>query len=281
MANGRANAPPVPWLWISGLAFESRIAMSSAGVPASATLHGLRGEALSAALQRRLDAHGNGPIVLVSFGLAGGLDPALAPGSIVIADAVLATGARHATDPAWRDALQAALPRAVSGPLLADDAPVLDVPGKRQRHLATGALAVDMESHRVAEAALARGWPLVICRVVADPAGRAVPPAALAAMDPAGDIALAPLLRSLVARPAQLAALAALARDTARARRALRGAARALARSRRDDYGAVTGAAGKAGVSSAVALPVPTADPACAPPARALPAESPVSDGSP
>lgn len=246
MADGRAAAQPAASLWVSGLAFESRIAMASAAVPASCTLHGMRGEALSAALRRWLDSRGHSATVLVSFGLAGGLDPALAPGSIVIADAVLGQGNRRPTDPAWRDALRAALPHAICGPLLADDAPVLDVDGKRQRHLATGALAVDMESHRVAELASAHGWPLVVCRVVADPATRAVPPAALAAMGANGDIAFAPLLRSLLARPAQLGALAALARDTASARRALRTAAQALARSRPAGYGAVDGRAGGA-----------------------------------
>lgn len=273
MAEGGAVVQPGASLWVSGLAFESRIAMASAAVPASCMLHGMRGEALSAALRRWLDSRGDSPTVLVSFGLAGGLDPALAPGSIVIADAVLGQGNQRPTDPAWRDALRAALPHAICGPLLADDVPVLEVEAKRQRHLATGALAVDMESHRVAELASTRGWPLVVCRVVADPATRAVPPAALAAMGVNGDIAFAPLLRSLLARPAQLGALAALARDTASARRALRTAAQALSRSwpaaYGAGYGAVDGRAGGAMEGSAVAA------------SAALPAGAPSSDGSP
>jgi adenosylhomocysteine nucleosidase len=63
---------------------------------------------------------------------------------------------------------------------------------------------------------------------VADPAERALPPAALIGLDAAGRPALGRVLLSLVRQPAQLPALLQLARDTRRALAALRRAGDAL-----------------------------------------------------
>ena len=49
-------------------------------------------------------------------------------------------------------------------------------------HQATGAAAADMESHVVARLAAELGLPFAVLRVIADPAEREVPPAALAGM---------------------------------------------------------------------------------------------------
>ena len=51
-----------------------------------------------------------GAVGLVSFGVAGGLDPALGAGTILLPrEIVTADGARFAADTAWREALAAAL----------------------------------------------------------------------------------------------------------------------------------------------------------------------------
>jgi hopanoid-associated phosphorylase len=209
----------VPVLVVSGMAFESALA-SGDGVE---TLHGLGNAQLSERLALRLRSPCRG---VVSFGLAGGLDPALRPGDIVIGDAVAGPDGRHAADAAWTTALLEALPRARRGLLAGADLAVGTVATKRELHLRHGALAVDMESHLVAALARAHGLPFAICRVVADPAERPVPPAALAGLDPSGAIRVPALLRALAADPTQLAGLLRLAIDAARARGALRSARR-------------------------------------------------------
>jgi adenosylhomocysteine nucleosidase len=106
------------------------------------------------------------------------------------------------------------------------DAPVADPSAKAALHLSSGAAAVDMESSVVAQAAARRRLPFAILRAIADPARRALPPAALVAMRADGGIDLAAILRSLAREPRQLPALARLRLD---ARRAFAALARARA----------------------------------------------------
>ncbi|HKM64762.1 MAG TPA: hypothetical protein VJY39_19970 [Acidisphaera sp.] len=161
----------------------------------------------------------SGVDALVSFGLAGGLDPALAPGALVIPEAVrLATGETLPADPA--------LIARFGGPthklMLAAEAPVADAADKTVLFAHTGAVAVDLESGAVAEVARSRGLPWAVVRVVCDPAGRDLPRAALAALDPSGGgIAGMRVLAWVLRRPGQVPALLRLARDAAAAQRTL------------------------------------------------------------
>ena len=164
---------------------------------------------------------------LVSFGLAGGLAPAAASGELVLADAVvLPDGARIATDAAWRRQLLTAL-RAAGGsphvaPVAGSDRLLTTAAAKRARFEATGALAVDMESHAVAAAASAAGRPFVVVRAVADPHDQALPGAAEVALGPSGEVRLLALTRALLGRPGDLPALLQLAGQSRRALAVLR-----------------------------------------------------------
>ncbi len=84
-----------------------------------------------------------------------------------------------------------------------------------------GAVAADMESHIVGRIAAESGLPFAILRVIADPAERQLPPAALVGMRNDGAIDFRAVLASLAANPGQLLALMRLAVDTARARATL------------------------------------------------------------
>ncbi len=165
---------------------------------------------------------------LVSFGLAGGLDPALRVGRLIVPDAVLAHGRRWPVDPALLRLLGG-----TSGHLcLGFDRIAATVADKRRLWEGTGAAAVDMESGAVAEAAAAAGVAFAVLRAICDPADRDLPPAAAVALDAKGRIAPGRLLRSLLAHPGQIPALIGLARDAAMARRTLLAMADALARQR-------------------------------------------------
>ena len=94
----------------------------------------------------------------------------------------------------------------------------------------TSAAAVDLESGAVARIAATHGMPFAVLRAICDPAERALPPAALAALDARGVIGSWRVIASLAAQPGQLPALLALAADAAAARRSLVERVRQIAR---------------------------------------------------
>ena len=153
---------------------------------------------------------------LVSFGLAGGLDPALAPGSLLLPELVLLPDGRSLpVDRAWRRRAAALLPLAGSAALAGSDRAIVDVADKASLRRTSGAAAVDMESHAVAAVAAAAGLPFLVIRAIADPAGRALPPAALAGLSPDGGTRPWAVLLALLHSPGQLPALVRLAGDSA------------------------------------------------------------------
>lgn len=154
---------------------------------------------------------------LLSFGLAGGLDPALRAGQVLIPAWVLDGAERWAVDPAL-----AARFGSADGGLYGSGTVLETAAAKRRLHLETGAVAVDLESAAVARAAAAAGIPFAVLRAVCDPAGRDLPAAARAALDGAGGIVALRVAASVLRRPGQIPALLGLARDAALARQALR-----------------------------------------------------------
>jgi len=78
-----------------------------------------------------------------------------------------------------------------------------------------------MESHLVARIAAELVLPFAILRVIADPAERELPPAALAGMRADGRLNVGAVLASLARNPGQLPALIRLAAEAGRAGAAL------------------------------------------------------------
>jgi adenosylhomocysteine nucleosidase len=154
---------------------------------------------------------------LLSFGLAGGLDPALRAGDIVVPASVREGEHVHATDPVL--AARFGRPRGV---LLAVGDVVADAAEKAALFAATGALAIDLESGAVARVAARHGVAFAGLRAISDPAGSTLPPAALLALDRQGSIVVLRVLAAVARHPGQVPALIALARDAAAARTALR-----------------------------------------------------------
>lgn len=154
---------------------------------------------------------------LVSFGVCGGLDPALRSGAVVLADGIVLHGGETlATDAAWRARVKALLGQLtpIEGRLASVDTVLATSAAKDALHRATNALAVDMESAAIGRVARDRGLPFLVVRVVADPADRAIPEAALAGMGRDGRIRPIKALAGMLVRPGQVASVMRLSRDS-------------------------------------------------------------------
>jgi adenosylhomocysteine nucleosidase len=212
--SGSPAAPP-PIVAVTGLVKEARIA---AGPGVHAIAGGGRPTTLIAALQREL---ARGMRAVISFGIAGGLDENLASGTWLVARTIVTTTGRWPCDAAWVRVLAERLPGAWSADLAGVDAPVTEPAAKRVLHRATGAAAVDTESHIVAAFAALHGLPLAAFRVIADSARRGLPPVASVALAPDGKIRSGAVLGSLARTPSQLPSLLRTAIDARTAFRAL------------------------------------------------------------
>ncbi|KUY86519.1 hypothetical protein WI25_34625 [Burkholderia cepacia] len=210
----------LPVIAVTGMAFEARIARGD-GVEA---VFAARADRLERALT---EATARGCAGIVSFGTAGGLAPDLAPGALVIANAIDGPFGRVETDTRWSTRLVAALhdtpvwARVTRGTIAAVGAPVVSEQEKTALHRAKGALAVDMESHIAAAFAAARGVPFAVCRAIVDPAWRTLPSAATAGLRDDGSTAILPILRELLKQPSQLGPLLQVAGDARAARTTL------------------------------------------------------------
>lgn len=208
-----------PLAVLTGLAAEASLLPG----PAPAACSGANSERARTLAHRLLDDSAG---ALLSFGLAGGLDTHLPAGALVLATEVFSFGP---CDRALSESLAALLPDCRRGPVASAGAILATPAAKEALRAATGALTVDMESGAVAEACMRAGRPFAVVRVVADPSWRAVPPAAIAALDAFGRVRVGGVLVSLLRRPGQLPGLLRLAADTRAASRSLAAAASRLA----------------------------------------------------
>jgi adenosylhomocysteine nucleosidase len=172
-----------------------------------------------------------GATALVSWGLAGGLEPQIAPGTVLIPKKVLThDGAALYMDAGWRARLVASLRddfEVHEGDLLTADQ-VLDTPrAKARAAMQTGGVAVDMESAAIATAAAQAGLPVVTVRVVADCLTDTLPADIGQWIDSTGGRRLAPVFK-VVFQPGQWGRFIRLARRYRTADRVLNGLAQRL-----------------------------------------------------
>ena len=169
---------------------------------------------------------------IVSFGVAGGLNPALKSGDIVIASQIVTANRRWSTEASLTEDL-VALPMKrgrsiVSGVLAGVEKVVLGQVGKEALRATTGADAVDMESHIAARYVEYNGLPFAAVRVISDPAHRALPQITLNAIKPNGNVDVWKVMRGIARNPRTIPHLISTGRDFNRALRSLRGCRSAL-----------------------------------------------------
>ena len=200
---------------------------------------GGHGAVLEAALEARIARER--PAAVWSIGIAGALDPGLVVGDIITIAHRAHAPSRHSRESGNRDPWAsessfgterlgsrfrgndgdgvetAPLPAALIGVDLA----VTTVAAKAALFAATGAAAVDMESHVAARVANRHGLPFGVLRAISDTAHRDLPPAACVPLRRDGTVDLPAVFAALARQPGQLHALIRLARDTNRALREL------------------------------------------------------------
>src|ERR1700712_236727 len=164
---------------------------------------------------------------VISFGVAGGLDPSLKSGDVVVATEVLAGDTRWLAGLALNEELIASVAlgsrRVVRGGLAGVEQVVAARSCKAALRLETGAAAVDMESHIAAAYAAEAGLPFAALRGISDPARAALPTLAMTAIKPNGDIDLRKVMRGIARNPMVLRGLVSTGIDFNRALRSLRG----------------------------------------------------------
>jgi adenosylhomocysteine nucleosidase len=156
----------------------------------------------AAALGRRLDETGKLPASLALLGVAGGLDPALAAGDVILANAAWDEEGRRAP------CTVISLSGATVGPILTVRR-ALYTPAEKAAGRNTGALAVEMEAYPLAAWAAERGLPFVHARLILDPFDEPLPDLG-DALDEYGRLRPTGLLRHLLAHPAHVASLTRL-----------------------------------------------------------------------
>ena len=199
---------------------------------------------------------------LISFGLAGGLDPRVGTGAVILPERVVAwhgpmpKSEHRSFGQSLKDLSRGTAPnvfqedavkevnesadmfiadldmrsrllevlgnKVLGGTILGVDQVVRNPSEKLCLFADTEAMACDMESYAVAKEARAAGIPFIVLRIVSDPSHRTLPDAALAGMTEEGSVSRAAIIREAVLRPWEIFDLLALALDARVAFSALR-----------------------------------------------------------
>jgi hopanoid-associated phosphorylase len=202
---------------VTGLQSEAKLL---AGLPCAVISGGGRAEVT----RRKIDALiAQGVSGLVSFGIAGGLDPQLHCGDLVISNTVIdGDGEVYDGDSAWLAAARAALPDAKTGQVFASDRIIDTTPEKRRLFEGRGVLAADMESHHLARVARQHRLPFLVVRSVSDTASETLPAALAAGVDEDGGTRIMPILLALLTRRLGLIEVMRAGRSASHALRTLR-----------------------------------------------------------
>lgn len=223
---------------VTGLKFEAAIAedaiRATAAAPGddrvTATCHGPGQVRAQSAAQALVDI---GAGALLSLGVAGGCNPDLPSGTVVLATGVRDLSADGSgdvlyTNRGWQRRLKSLLLGTVlveEGIIASVAEPASNAAAKRRLFDDGAAAAVDMESAAAARVAMEAGIPFMALRVIVDPADTALPPAAMAGMTADGATQTGPVLRALLRRPQDIHGLIGLGIADTKARKALKRAA--------------------------------------------------------
>nr|VFJ53984.1 MAG: Nucleoside phosphorylase [Candidatus Kentron sp. FW]VFJ58108.1 MAG: Nucleoside phosphorylase [Candidatus Kentron sp. FW] len=168
---------------------------------------------------------------LVSWGIAGALDPALVSGDILLPISVIdyIDSRQYPVNRHWHTILENRLKNTLAHKKNYSRQSIIstrdvqgDPPKKIKLHQATGAIAVDMESAAIAAVASKEKKPFIIIRTISDTTAMRLPKSATRATDFYGRTSLSQLSVGLLKNPAELFHYPVLIRSLARAKKSLR-----------------------------------------------------------
>jgi adenosylhomocysteine nucleosidase len=169
-------------------------ALSRAGIGCPVRSIGIAARFLPASIDAGVD-------LIILAGLAGGLDPTLAVGDVVIQ---LPAEWSMPTD--WIPS-GARLGKIVGAP-----SAVCTLSAKAALYRSTGAAAVDMETHVVTAFTERIGKPLIVIRAISDSAGENIDPGLLTLVNPTGHVRPGAVAGHLLRKPVGVVSLVRLAR---------------------------------------------------------------------
>ena len=155
-----------------------------------------------------------GATKLISWGCAAALSETLKPGDLMLANELIATEESIAVPlkmkANWHlltKELLATFVKVHSGCLAESKSIVSSSEHKKQIHINTNAIALDMESIAIAKVANQHTLPFLAIRVIADPVEMSLPLAITHALNQQGDVVLKKLLGYLALHPRELPGL--------------------------------------------------------------------------
>ncbi len=170
---------------------------------------------------------------LVSFGIAGALDPELSSGDLILPESVHAGKipqddeeelSSYPVSLEWRDRVEALLPphlTIVGGTLTTSPGVLTTAKAKLDLGAVTGACAYDMESAAIAEVAAKYEAPFIAIRAITNPVDFSPPAELLHAIQPEGSIKTLHILSLLYQRSVDVGTLLHLGKEIKEARRTL------------------------------------------------------------
>jgi hopanoid-associated phosphorylase len=159
---------------------------------------------------------------IVSFGVAGALQPGLAIGTLVVGTHVASPNGMWPCDEGWSNALASKFPQAQKGGVWGSETLVPTAASKKMLYKQSGCMIVDMESQCAAEAAEAAKIPLAVVRAVCDTSAMNVPPAIMAAITEDGRVEISRAMRHILTHPMEIPGLFHVMRGINRALASLR-----------------------------------------------------------
>ncbi len=164
----------------------------------------------------RLVAELDDPLI-VSAGVCGGLDPALAQGDLVLPESVIGpTDELLNVTPSHHRAAEALALSVSTGRLITTREVIRTPEAKATLFARTGAVAADMESSLIVSMAAAAGLPSLVVRAVSDAATESLPPELIRLVTPDGRLRVTSAV-ALLARPTILPRALELRRATRQA----------------------------------------------------------------
>jgi hopanoid-associated phosphorylase len=154
---------------------------------------------------------------LISFGIAGGLEPGLPIGAVVIGDRTSSLDGTWPCDPEWVRGLMRQLPEAHCGGVWGSEILVASARDKRTLYEKSRCMIVDMESQCAAQVAAEAQIPFVVVRAVCDASDMDVPQIVMAAIAEDGSINYIKAFTHILRHPTQIPDLFHVGQGTNRA----------------------------------------------------------------